>query len=80
MQEKLEILAGKVEKALELLDSVKLENVALKAENQKLRVELAGIQREFRDFKLGQADQAEVVRSKLSAVLTRLEELESLQE
>jgi FtsZ-binding cell division protein ZapB len=78
MSGKLESLAEKVEKVLALLDKIKSENASLKRENAKLRSEAAGIRKEYRKLKLGSADQSEAVKSRLVAVLGRLNELESL--
>jgi len=78
MQGKLDILSEKVEKVLNLLERVKSENAALKEENQKLKTELASIRKEYRNLKLGSADQSQAVKSRLVTVLNRLEELESL--
>ena len=73
-----ESLAEKVEKVLHLLDKVKTENALIKQENTRLRAEVADIKKEYREIKLGNADQSEAVRTRLMAVLSRLEELESL--
>jgi regulator of replication initiation timing len=78
MPSKFESLAEKVEKVLALLDKVKGENALLKQENAELRVEMTGIKKECRQLRLGSADQSEAAKSRLTSVLSRLEELESL--
>ncbi len=78
MSGKLESFAEKVEKVLALLDKVKSENASLKQENAELRAKMASINKECRKLKLGSADQSEAVKSRLTSVLSRLEELESL--
>ena len=50
----------------------------LKQENAELRVEMTVIKKECRQLKLGSADQSEAAKSRLTSVLSRLEELESL--
>ncbi len=78
MSGKSESLAEKVEKVLALLHKVKNENALLKRENEELRAEMASIKKACRKLELGSADQSEAVKSRLMAVLGRLEELESL--
>lgn len=78
MRSKLQLLAEKVERALDLLGNLRQENASLKAENADIRAELAKMKKEYNELMLGSADRSDAVRTKLTAVLGRLEELESL--
>ena len=78
MESKLQLLAKKVEKVIDPLDRLKRENATLKSENAGLKTELAGIQKEYNELKLGTADRSDSVKTKLTSVLNRLEELENL--
>jgi len=80
MGSKIELLAEKVEKVLDLWDESKQENASLKAENANIKAELAHIHKEINELKLGKADRSETIKTKLTAVLGRLKELEALQQ
>ena len=78
MVTKLQLLIDKTEKLLAVFDQVRRENTTLMSENAKLKAELAKLHREFNQIKLGFTDQSGAIRTKLTSVLGRLEELESL--
>lgn len=78
MNDKLHLLEEKVSKVLQKLESLKTENTALRTENEQLKADITGLQSEFADFKLDQNDRAEQVKTKLQALLGRIEELEKI--
>ncbi|HWR82335.1 MAG TPA: cell division protein ZapB [Candidatus Deferrimicrobium sp.] len=80
LHEKLDLLAKRVEQLVAVLQNVKQENLVLKQENAGLAAELAALKAECRELRLGRADRSEQVRTRLTAILGRLEELESLQQ
>ncbi len=78
MKSKSQLLAEKVEKVLNLLDQLRRENSSLKAENTHLSAELTKLHKSCEELKLGEADRTDAIKTKLTSVLGRLEELESL--
>jgi FtsZ-binding cell division protein ZapB len=78
MEPKLQLLVDKIEELLSVFDRLKRENVSLKAENMELKTELAKLRKEYHQIELGHTDQSEAIKAKLTSVLGRLEELESL--
>jgi hypothetical protein len=80
MKARIRQLAERVDKVIALANQLKAANEELKSENAKLKSELSEVKKELREFKLGHSDKAEAVRSRLTSVLSRLEELETLRE
>jgi regulator of replication initiation timing len=80
MIDKLQKLQDRIEELLKLVDSLRKENHALKAEAKSQHVELAKLKDHVDSLKREQADQSEAVKSKLNSMLSRLDELESLTE
>ena len=78
MTQSLDLVEEKVEAVLAELEQLRQSNSSLVLENGKLRAELARIKRGFHSAKLSQADQSDVTRTRLTAVLERINELESL--
>ena len=78
MPGKLESLVEKAEKVLDLLERIKRENVSLKKENVALKAELTGISKEYRQLKLDHFDRSDEFKSRLLAVMSKLDELEEL--
>jgi FtsZ-binding cell division protein ZapB len=76
MSDRLELLDKKISQVLDRLDSLKKDNEALKEENGSLKSQLGQLQQDLNILRLGQNDQAEMIRSKLVSVLGRIEELE----
>ncbi len=76
MSDRLELLDKKISQVLDRLDSLKKDNAALKEENGSLKSQLGQLQQDLNTLRLGQSDQAEMIRSKLVSVLGRIEELE----
>ena len=71
-------LRKKVEEVLAQLEQLRQSNSALAVENSELQAELARIKRGYHTAKLSQADQSDVAKTKLSSVLERIRELETL--
>jgi len=78
MTDKFKLLEEKVGKVLQKLQVFNDENVSLRQENASLKDELANLKQEFKQFRLEQNDQAELVKSKLATLLGRIEELEKI--
>ena len=78
MTQSLALVEEKVEEVLAQLEQLRQSNSALAVENSELRAELARIKRGYRSAKLSQADQSDVARTRLTAVLERIRELETL--
>jgi hypothetical protein len=79
MAERLELLEQKVDAVLDLLEKLRSENAVLREENVRLEAELGVARRRLESLKLSDADRSIVVKEKLQLVLSRLEEIESLQ-
>ncbi|MFZ1685141.1 MAG: hypothetical protein WAU88_13585 [Candidatus Zixiibacteriota bacterium] len=80
MIDKLQKLQDRIEELLKLVDSLRKENHALKADAKAQTAELAKLKDHVDSLKREQADQSEAVKSKLNSMLSRLDELESLTE
>jgi peptidoglycan hydrolase CwlO-like protein len=80
MIDKLDKLQGRLEDLLKLVETLRKENHDLKAENKSHQAELTQLRQEFDTLKRTQADQSEAVKSKLTTMLSRLEELEQITE
>ena len=78
MSDKIMLLEEKVGQVLSRLDGLHSENVTLKEQNDGLKSELAELQQAFKVFQLEHNDRAEQVKSKLTALLGRIEELEQI--
>jgi predicted RNase H-like nuclease (RuvC/YqgF family) len=80
MIDKLQKLQDRIEELLKVVDSLRKENHALKADAKAQTAELAKLRDHVDSLKREQADQSEAVKSKLNSMLSRLDELESLTE
>jgi FtsZ-binding cell division protein ZapB len=78
MADKLQLLEDKVTKVLARLDQIKSANALLSKENRELKGQLTKLEKEFHQFRLEHNDQVSGVRSKLLAMLGRIEELEKI--
>lgn len=76
MKEKLDQITKKIQLVAELLERAKLENTDLKGSNDSLRKELAKARKDLEVIGLSRMDQTDKVKTKLSSVLKKLEELE----
>ncbi len=78
MSDKITLLEEKVGQVLSRMDSLQSENLSLKDQNSGLKSELAELQQAFKDFRLDHNDRAEQVKTKLTSLLGRIEELEQI--
>lgn len=78
MSEKLEQLAQKVDLVLSKLEQVQAENRTLKLDKENLKKELLQLRKEHEAVMVQQNDRSEKVRSRLSVILERLDQLETL--
>lgn len=76
MAERLDQLMNKVDEVLLRLEKLKAEKLELEQENRDLRQQVSQLQHECDALKLKRNDQVSLVRSKLSSMLNRVEELE----
>lgn len=77
MSDKFRQLQVQLERMLNVLDTLKKENRTLKGENAGIKEELTRLRQEVNRLQRQNNDQAEAVRTRLSAVLAQVEELES---
>lgn len=75
---KLDILAEKIEQMITKLEKLEKENSELLAENSKLKNDLHVYRKEYDSFKLNNVDKTESVKTKLTTILNRLEQLEEI--
>lgn len=78
MGDKLTLVESKVEAVLELVEKIKNDKAVLTDDNDRLKIELAQIRKQFSALKLEKTDKNDAIRSKLQLVLSRVDELESL--
>lgn len=78
MSDKIALLEEKVGQVLSRMDGLQSENMSLKDQNSGLKGELAELQQAFKDFRLDHNDRAEQVKTKLTSLLGRIEELEQI--
>lgn len=78
MNDKLTQIENRVEQVLSLVEELRVDNRKLREQNESLKAEMAELRREFDTLQLTHNDQTGAVRSRLTSVLNRIEELESL--
>ncbi len=78
MTEKFSLLEEKVEKVIEELNRLRGDNKSLKAKNIDLKSELAQLNETVELLRRSHSDQSEAVKSRLTTVLDRLTQLESI--
>ena len=79
MSDKFELLEEKIGKVVQVVDLLRSENVSLQQENSSLQKQLTRLGQELHQLKLTQNDQADAVKTKLSTLLNRIEELENIE-
>jgi hypothetical protein len=79
MADKLHQLERRVDQIVGLVDRLEIENSGLRKENDNIKTELAQLKERFRQLQLKETDRASQARTRLSLILSRLEELENLQ-
>jgi len=80
MADKLELLAQKVDQVIDRLESVTEENKNLKKANRELTRELARLRKEYDGLKVSLADKSDTVKTKLTGILDRLDQLQAMAE
>lgn len=78
MEDKLTLLAEKVEKLVSLVETLKLENTQLKEDKATLSADNDHMKKEMEQMKLAESDRSEKAKSKLSGILNKLDELERI--
>jgi FtsZ-binding cell division protein ZapB len=78
MAERYEKVEERVSRVLKLVTRLRDENGGLKRRNEALAHELAALKRKCQELEVASRDQTEAVKSRLTGVLTRIEELEHL--
>ena len=78
MTEQLSQIEKKITNLLDKFDSLKGDNATLRLENKNLKEEVAKLSQDFNALKITQNDQANQVKTKLTSVLSRIEELEKI--
>jgi len=76
--EKLQQLSLKVERLIKWLEQLRQDNKNLQAENAELKNELSKLRDDVFALKQTRADQSQIVKTRLSGILDRLEELEQI--
>lgn len=77
-RDKLLLLEEKVSRVISRIENLKQANAELRDEKAELEGELASITRKLDKIHVGQNDRASLIKSKLSLVLQRIEELEKI--
>jgi translation initiation factor 1 (eIF-1/SUI1) len=78
MGDRLDELEERIEKVLAVISALQERNVDLKVENRELKEELKSVRDKLVELQLDHNDQIGTVRAKLGAMLSRIEELETL--
>lgn len=78
MSKKLDKLIERVEKLIERVETLQDENSTIKKENRKIRSELMALQKDKKSLMLSATDQSDTVKTKLTRILNRLDQLEEL--
>ncbi|GEM_PF-1458244 len=78
MKETLELLEGRIKKAVVLIDRLSGENKILNDENGRLKIELAELKAKLSDSESRDMVMTDTVRTKLGNIMTRLSVLEKI--
>ncbi len=78
MEDKLNVLAGKLDQFIASYEQLRQLNLSLHQENAQLKDELQKIRREYDTLRASESDRSEAVRTKLTSILSRLDQLENL--
>lgn len=78
MKEKINAIEVKVEELVGRLERLSQANKELASDNSSLKAELSRLKKQLKDSQLGSGDTNEAVKRRLTSVLDRLDELESL--
>jgi len=75
MTEQISQLEDKVTQLLDRFDELKGDNESLRRENETLVGEVARLSREFKTLQVNHNDHTDLIKTKLSSVLSRIDEL-----
>jgi FtsZ-binding cell division protein ZapB len=78
MSDQIKLLEEKVSQVLSRLTVLQTENSSVRQENVALKEQLAHLRQEFDRFRTEHNDQADAVKTRLTALLSRIEELEQI--
>jgi len=78
MSTKLQLLEEKIGQVLARLDEFKTANGTLMTENRRIKTQMAKLEKDFNKLRLDHNDQTAAMKSKLTAMLGRIEELEKI--
>jgi regulator of replication initiation timing len=78
MADKISELEDRVAQVLKLVEQLRKENGNLKRQNKEAASELTELRRRYHELSVDAKDKAATVRSRLTSVLNRIEELERL--
>jgi len=78
MTDQINLLEEKVSQVLQRLTVLQKENGSLRQENNALTDQLSQLRRDFDKFRVEHNDQTDAVKTRLTSLLSRIEELEQL--
>lgn len=78
MEDKLNVLSGKLDQFIASYEQLKQQNVGLHEENDRLKEEVQKLRREYDALRTTESDRSEVLKTKLTSILSRLDQLENL--
>jgi cell division septum initiation protein DivIVA len=78
MSDQFDLLTQKIDQAASAIERLSTENLQLRQQLSRLKTELTEVRKERDQIAAGNRDDADTVRSKLTLVLSRLEQLEEL--
>ena len=78
MDTKLDLLTEKIELLITKMETIQAENRQLKEDKKSLFAELQTYKRDYESIKLSSTDKNEVVKTKLTTILNRLDQLEEI--
>jgi regulator of replication initiation timing len=78
MSNKLNLLLDKIEDLIEKVETLQESNKTLKSENRQLKIELSKLSKANKNLKLGSSDKTDVLKTRLTGILNRLDQLEEL--
>ena len=78
MDNSMDLLLDRVEKALDLIETLEADKKELKKENARLKAELNKSAKAYNAIMLTKTDHKEKVKSRLIGILDRIETIESM--
>ena len=78
MADKLKALEDKINQILERMEQIRKQNQELQDDNISLKADLVKARRALEALQLLENDRSEIIRTKLTSVLGRIDELESI--